>query len=251
MAIIYRTLGAWGPGKGADLTAAEVDGNFYDHEGRIADLETNPPDAVSIDTIDVTGNLLTITMTDASVQGPFVIPTTRFRWVGEWLPSVEYFENDVFFNDLSIYVVLFDHTSATTFDAERFDSVGFIYQEMIAVPDAFMDIGFFYPGQPASAITFGEDMFAFRAVRSFYLPQDLTDSRAGFGVAHVHDQTYSILKNGIVIGTWSPDTGFAFTADVQFSANDVLSVVAPLLEYDETARDLTMTLVGVRGLIPA
>ena len=29
MTITYRTPGAWGPGKGANLTAAEVDGNFH------------------------------------------------------------------------------------------------------------------------------------------------------------------------------------------------------------------------------
>ena len=250
MTIVYRTAGAWGPGKGSNITPEEFDGNVYDHDVRIASLETNPPSAVSIDTIDVTGNLMTIVLTDASTQGPFIIPTARLRWVGEWQPDVEYFENDIFSNDLSIYIVLFDHTAAATFDPFRFDSVGFIYQEMLAIPDAFIDIGFFYPGQPASAIVFGDPMFAFRTVRSFYLPQDLTDSRAGFGYAHTHDQIYSIRKNDAQIGTWSPDTGFSFTADVQFLAGDLLSVVAPLMEYDETARDLTMTLVGARGLIP-
>lgn len=251
MTIIYRTAGSWGVGKGSNLTAAEVDGNFNDLDTRVTEIETNPPNAISIDSIDVTGNLMTITMTDASTLGPFVLPTARFRWVGEWQANTEYFENDVFFKGLSVFSVLVQHTSAATFDPERFDSLGFFYQEMIAVPDVFIDIGFFFPGQPGLSIDIGDPILAFRAVRDFYLPASLTDSKAGFGTAATHDVVLSIRKNAGEIGTWSSDNGFTFSADVQFAANDVLSIAmtAPL-QYDETARDLTITLVGARGLIP-
>jgi hypothetical protein len=39
MAIIYRTSGSWGAGKGSNLTAAEVDGNFSDSDTRVVTLE--------------------------------------------------------------------------------------------------------------------------------------------------------------------------------------------------------------------
>lgn len=249
MTIVYRTTGPWGAGEGANLSAAQVDGNFYDLDTRLTSVEENPPEAVSIDTIEVAGNLLTIRLTNLAVHGPFVLPAARFRWTGPWQAATQYQENDTFNHDLSVYVVLQDHTSAATFDPGRFDSVGFFYQELIAVPEVFMDIGFFYPGSPGALIAPDQPMFAYRMVRDCYLPTDLEASRAGFGQANLHDLTFSIRKNDVEIGTWNADTGFSFTADVQFAAGDVLSVVGPLLQYDETALDLTMTLVAVRGLI--
>jgi hypothetical protein len=248
--IIYRTAGAWGAGKGSNVTPAEVDQNFYEHDQRIVELEENPPTAVSIASIDVTGNILTITLTNNDVLGPFVLPAARFRWTGAWQPDLQYQENDTFSHDLSLYVVLQDHTSDATFDATRFDSVGFFYQELLAVPDAFMDIGFFYPGSPGALIASGQPMFAYRCVRDMFLPEGLESSRAGFGQANVHDLSFSIQKNGVEIGTWDTTDGFTFAADVQLVAGDVLSVVGPALQYDEEALDLTMTLVAVRGLIP-
>jgi hypothetical protein len=251
MTIIYRTTGAWGAGKGANLTPAEVDDNFYDLEQRVDSLETTPPEAVSIDTIDVTGNLMTITLTDARALGPFILPAARFRWTGVWQPGLHYFENDVFTYNLEIYVVLVEHDADATFDATRFDSIGFYYQLMLAIPEAFIDIGFFFPGPPGTGIEVGDPILAFRAVRDFYLPTDLTSSRSGFRSLATHDVVLSLRKNDSEIGTWSSDAGFVFTADVQFAAGDVLSVhMTEALQYDETARDLTITLVGVRGLIP-
>lgn len=249
--IIYRTAGAWGAGSGANLTPAQVDLNFYDLSARIADLENNPPQAVSIESIDVTGNLISFTMTNATTLGPFVLPTARFRWTGEWTAGTEYFENDIFTNGLSLYMVLVDHVADATFDPARFDSVGFVYLQMLAVPDAFIDIGFFYPGVPGYGIEDGEPMLAFRAVRDFWLPGGIVLTQAGFESGATHEIIFSIRKNGSEIGTWSSDTGFVFTADVQFVAGDVLSVVLTTpLQYDETARNFTITFVAVRGTFP-
>lgn len=60
--------------KGSNLTAAEVDENFRDVDGRITTMEENPPEAVSIDVIEVSGSTMTIVLTDASEQGPFELP---------------------------------------------------------------------------------------------------------------------------------------------------------------------------------
>ena len=43
MPLIYRNAGAWGPGKGARLTSLEADGNVYDLDSRVLNLELNPP----------------------------------------------------------------------------------------------------------------------------------------------------------------------------------------------------------------
>lgn len=79
MPVIYRTAGAWGAGKGSNLTPAEVDGNFYqlaqDILAAIAGMET--PNGIA--DITVSGSQMTITLDDATVLGPFTIPRIPFR----------------------------------------------------------------------------------------------------------------------------------------------------------------------------
>jgi hypothetical protein len=79
MTITYRTAGAWGAGKGSNLTPAEVDGNFWDHEGRIAELEDSAPEPNNISNILVTGTQMTIVLEDATEFGPFTLPQANFR----------------------------------------------------------------------------------------------------------------------------------------------------------------------------
>lgn len=69
MTITYRAI------KGAPLTAAELDGNFEDLDGRIVDLVDNPPTPVGIAAINVAGTMFTVELDDATVFGPFAIPT--------------------------------------------------------------------------------------------------------------------------------------------------------------------------------
>ncbi|MBB4520469.1 UNVERIFIED_ORG: hypothetical protein M2435_001249 [Rhizobium sophorae] len=77
--ITFRTAGAWGAGKGSNLTPAEVDGNFYDLDGRVTDLEDNPPTPNQIADITQDGNQITIVMDDASTFGPFTLPRSLSR----------------------------------------------------------------------------------------------------------------------------------------------------------------------------
>lgn len=58
--IIYRTAGLWGAGKGVNLTAAEVDANFYDLEERLEALETYGASSETITNITSSGSTLTI-----------------------------------------------------------------------------------------------------------------------------------------------------------------------------------------------
>lgn len=79
MTMTYRSAGPWGAGKGANLTAAEVDGNFWDHEGRINGLETSPTPPNGISNITVTGSQMFIYLDDATVLGPLTLPRLPFR----------------------------------------------------------------------------------------------------------------------------------------------------------------------------
>lgn len=77
--ITFRTAGAWGPGKGSNLTPAEVDENFNDLDGRVSEIEDNPPSPNQIADITQTGDQITIVMEDASTFGPFTLPRSLSR----------------------------------------------------------------------------------------------------------------------------------------------------------------------------
>lgn len=94
MTVIYRTSGAWGAGKGANLTPAEVDGNFYDHAGRIANLEGNPPSAINVSHLVQNGNLVTIYKSDGSTLGTITLPratppVVQNKTVTTWTPTLD------------------------------------------------------------------------------------------------------------------------------------------------------------------
>ena len=72
MTIIYRTDGAWGTGKGSNLTPAEVDGNFHDLDGRVETIESNPTQPYQISNITKSGYAITIHLSDGVTEfGPY------------------------------------------------------------------------------------------------------------------------------------------------------------------------------------
>jgi hypothetical protein len=132
MAIIYRTAGPWGAGKGANLVAGEVDGNFFDVDGRLSTVEGNIPDAANgIAYFAVDGNLFYVHMTDGTIQGPFALPQIAWNFRGEWQPSTLYYMNDVFTSNGSTYMVLINHTSGSVFDPGANDGSGHEYYGLL------------------------------------------------------------------------------------------------------------------------
>jgi hypothetical protein len=125
---IYRTddPARWGNGIGRDLTAAEIDLNFYGHELRLTNLENNPPLPDSIANIGVSGTQLSITLQSGTIFGPFPLPVLMFRWRGDWAPATSYAQLDTFrVTGQGLYVVLVDHTSsAGTFAEGAVDGTG-------------------------------------------------------------------------------------------------------------------------------
>lgn len=79
MTITYRTAGAWGAGKGSNLTAAEFDGNNWDFAQRITALETSPTEPNQISNITVVGTQMTIYLEGGASFGPFTLPQANFR----------------------------------------------------------------------------------------------------------------------------------------------------------------------------
>ena len=80
--ITYRTDGAWGGGAGVDLTPAQVDSNFWTLQTQINSLTLPTP--VGISGFTVTGNAFTVTLSNATVLGPYALPVSPWTDRGAW-----------------------------------------------------------------------------------------------------------------------------------------------------------------------
>lgn len=145
MTITYRNndpvSGRW-TGIGTDLSPYQIDSNFYECVSRIATLEANTKFTVSISFITISGNDITFHMTDHTTQGPFTIPVSTFRSRGAWQPSTPYLVNDTVSINGTLYLVIFAHTSASTFDPGANDGHGHnYYSAMIEVPGSALPTG--------------------------------------------------------------------------------------------------------------
>jgi hypothetical protein len=132
MTILYRTVGPWGAGIGRDLNADEVDGNFYDLEGRMIVVEAAV--GKTIDFLTIVGDQLTVTYTDHTTD-TVTVPFVQWNWRIVWEPSTDYVAGDTFSESNSVYIVLFPHTSDLTFDPAANDGHGNdFYGLMLAAP---------------------------------------------------------------------------------------------------------------------
>lgn len=270
MTIIFRTDGLWGTGKGSRLTKEEVDGNFYSVDQRLTSIEDSPPEAVSIASIDVTSSMMTITMTDSSQFGPFVLPTATWRATGAWVASRNYAAFDIVTNAGSVYLVLLTHTADTTFDPNADQGSGFLYSLMLAKPSQPYDIFMSYNASiPVSGVLLAQAV----SVLSFTIPGDFLLSKAFLRVApststivlevRKADQTLLVET---VIGTITFDPSFDVTFDggmfgvfagigsptddIAMAAGDRLNVYSTFLSPDDpdpVATGLSMTFACLTG----
>lgn len=131
----YRTTGAWGAGEGRNLTAAEVDGNFYETVVSLAAALASA-NANGISNITQSGSQFTVLLQDGTSLGPFDLPVAELRDRGEWVAATAYYTNDIVSVPGSgIYRVLQDHTSDGAFDEDATNSGGDIYSKLIALPN--------------------------------------------------------------------------------------------------------------------
>lgn len=117
--------------KGAPLTKSEFDGNIHNLDDRVTALETDPPEAVGVDSITVSGDAITFVMTDATTRGPFTLPVLDHPLRGPWAAATDYAKRDWFTINGTLYEVLRDHTSAATFDAGANDGSGHAYYAVV------------------------------------------------------------------------------------------------------------------------
>lgn len=117
--ITYRTDDAtrWGSGKGANLTAAEVDIDFWNLAQAIDGVANNLPQPDNISSITVSGTQMTVHLQSGTQFGPFPLPVLMFRWRGAWAANTGYNQIDAFMvAGQGLYVVLIAHTSAASFN---------------------------------------------------------------------------------------------------------------------------------------
>lgn len=149
MTLVYRSV------KGSNLSAEEFDGNTHDLDDRITALQNNPPVAVGISNIAVSGSQLIIYLSNGTSFGPFNLPIATFVPRGNWTASTVYYAMDlVTVPAAGVYLVLSDHTSAGSFDAAASNSEGAIYSLIFSsinpVPIATISGTAYTPG-PAEA----------------------------------------------------------------------------------------------------
>lgn len=136
MTITYRTtdLGQWGTGLGSNLTAAQIDENFWTLYNLIQ--SSSATTGVGVASASVNDSQLSFTLTDGTILGPFTLPTISLNPRGLFALSTTYAVNDVFTAAGCVYIVIYPHTSSDTlFDQYANDGAGHnYYQLLFAIP---------------------------------------------------------------------------------------------------------------------
>jgi hypothetical protein len=231
--IIYVTGGAWGPGTGAPNSAAQVDGNFYDLDQRVATLAEL--EGKGIESVTYTSSSMTLHFTDGTSQ-VIPLPVATLTFVGEWLNSMPLSRGNMFsFRGLGIYQVLVDHVTPAPpapFDPNATDGSGNpLYALWMPLRDVNYDAAIFVPGSIQRAAD--ELLFQGVANRTMILPagNDRAYAYLDIGVASGTAIILSIEQNGVEIGTItfaagtlpSPpgqDGTFNIPTDVSFAEGD-------------------------------
>jgi hypothetical protein len=214
MPIVYVTTGAWGTGTGAPNSAAQVDGNFYDVDQRIAGLVVDLAEGKRIDTVTYTSNSITFNYTDGSSQ-IITLPIATFTYVGDWTNETPYVPGHLFTAGNGFYQVLENHTTPAwpaPFDPNATDestAANPLYQLWMPLRDVNYDAAIFVPGsiqrEPDELFFLG---IANRAMRlgsgdaGAYAYLDVGNEGTG-----ATDIIVSIEKNGTEIGTITFEAG--------------------------------------------
>jgi hypothetical protein len=152
MTIVYVTTGAWGAGTGAPNSAAQVDGNFYDVDQRIIDLNADLAEGKRIESITYAPNSMTFHFTDGTSQ-VIPLPVATITYVGQWTNSTPYTIGQmVSVRGLGMYQVLVPHTTPpvpAVFDPNATDEStdnNPLYSFWMPLYDVNFDAVIFVPG---------------------------------------------------------------------------------------------------------
>lgn len=264
----YRTddLTRWGSGKGSNLTPAEVDVNFWDVIQRLLTLEALPDAAAYIDHFEISGTQLYVHMSDSTVFGPYTLPVATFQSKGEWTSSTPYVVLDTFTINGGLYVVIFAHTSAATFDAGANDGAGHDYYAlMIQTPGGAIPTGGAI-GQVVQkssttdfATTWGWKTPAGGTARQYLIQQSNTQDDAVWETAQADDVAFTPSTGSTLTSTNVADaieeaatsggtaSSVSTLTDVLFATGDPLK--GAMFYYDGVTWTATPALSSGQGFI--
>jgi hypothetical protein len=204
--IVYVTTGAWGAGTGAPISAAQVDGNFYDIDQRIVDLVADLAEGKRIDTVTYTPNSMTFHFTDGTTQ-VIPLPVVTLEYVGTWMNDAPYAPGHLITGANGFYQILKSHTTPpwpAAFDPTATDGAGDnLYQLWMPLHDINYDAAIFVPG----SIQREADELLFLGIANRAMRLGAGDDRAyayldvGNDSTGATDVIVSIEKNGTEIGT--------------------------------------------------
>lgn len=240
MAIVYVTTGAWGTGTGTPNSAAQVDGNFYNVDQRIVDLNASLSEGKRIDTVTYTSTSMTFHFTDGTSQ-TIPLPIAVITYVGQWTNSTPYTRGQmVSVRGAGMYQVLISHTTPAlpaVFDPNAVDGSGNpLYSFWMPLYDVNYDAAIFVPGSVQR--TAGEVMFQAVAGRTMNLASGNAHAYAylDVGIGAGTNIILSIQKNRIQVGTITFTAGatldagggqsgaFNIPAAVAFAEGDIWSI---------------------------
>jgi hypothetical protein len=280
--LTFRTVDntRWGAGNGSNLSADQIDLNFWTLFSAVQALEDHPDSGVGIDYIVVPPgtDLMYIHLTDHRVLGPFILPAAAaWRPRGEWQAGINYAAFDVVSYNGALYLVNVNHVSTDPFSILSTDGLGHdLYVLLLAEPqNALPDDG--TAGQrlvKSSGSPFktefvsdlirlsvtvvgspnpGEMLFQYPVVDNMTLPEGLIGSVAFAGVPTLTDVSYDILLNGAPIGSidfFGPSplsVSVTFASDIFLVPGDVVTLNAPQTPDSQQA-DISFTIVATLTL---
>jgi hypothetical protein len=279
--LTYRTndVTRWGGGLGSDLSATQVDLNFWTLFSAVQALEDHTSVfGAGIDFINQPsgGNLFFIHLTDHRVLGPFVIPTAQWNPRGNWAPNTNYAAYDVVSNNGSAYLITIPHTSGSVFSALSTDGNGHLLYNLLLEQPAnelpvsgtpgqrlvkstsspytsewlsdHIRLALFIGGKPNN----GELVLQYAVSDNMTLPTGLIGSVFFANTEPSAPATFQINRNGAAIGTFTfeispPGVAVAFSADIPCIAGDIITITAPSPQ-DVSLADISLSVVAALTL---
>ena len=150
MTVVYKNDGPWGTGQHSPLSSLQADTNFWTLVEDIAAINADLSGGAVVSIASITQpsfNTMAITLTNGSISN-FTLPSGTWRFRGAWQPSTVYAVGDVVQNGISLYLVIFAHTSGSTFDPGANDGMGHNYYQLLLSIQQAAPVQIWQPGDP-------------------------------------------------------------------------------------------------------
>lgn len=284
--ITFRTTDntRWGPGAGMDLTATQIDINFWVlYTAIIAIQDHFEAGGAGISNFIVNGDQFSVQLTNHFVLGPFNLPVAAFNFRGPWQAGASYSVNDVFtatdnLGQSALFLVIYPqaNSGAEFFQGANDGNGHNFYAEMLSAPPPELpadgepgsvlvmtalnspesvtwqqltrNIAFYVESEPNPE----EEIIRYVTPEIITFPEGLTGSVGFAGTAPTTTQQYTILWNGATVGyiQFSPSPEhctFSFNHTITMEPGDTLIIQAPSVP-DPHMTLVAVTLVGILTL---